>query len=64
MPIHNYLCGKCNKEFEVFYSSQSAVTREEKKEKCPHCESTKKKKLFSKNTSFILKGKGWFKDGY
>jgi putative FmdB family regulatory protein len=66
MPIHDYRClnKKCKKEFEVFYSSQSSVEREEPEEKCPECGSLKKEKLVSKSTSFILKGKGWAKDGY
>jgi putative FmdB family regulatory protein len=64
MPIHDYKCKACKKEFEVFYTSQSAVEREEKKEKCPHCGSTRKTRTISKGTSHILKGSGWYKDGY
>lgn len=65
-PLYDYKClnPKCKNEYEVFYSSQSAVVREESEEKCPKCESKKKEKLVSKSTSFILKGKGWYKDGY
>ncbi len=63
-PIYDYECKKCKHDYAVFYTSQGAVLREEKLEKCPKCESTKKKKLISKATSFILKGKGWYKDGY
>jgi putative FmdB family regulatory protein len=64
MPIYQYNCKACTKEYEVFYTSQEAVKREEKKEKCPECGSTKKKKLVSKGTDFILKGKGWARDNY
>lgn len=64
MPIYEYKCSKCEKEFEVFYTSQSAVQREEKNEKCPACGSTKKQKLVSKGTDFILKGSGWARDRY
>lgn len=66
MPIHDYKClnKKCKKEFDVFYTSQGAVEREESSEKCPHCGSLKKERLISRNTSFQLKGKGWYKDGY
>jgi putative FmdB family regulatory protein len=63
MPIHDYQCQKCRREFEVFYTTQSAVTREEKSEACPACGSTKKKRLVPKQTSHILKG-NWFKQGY
>lgn len=64
MPIHGYICSKCKKEFEVFYTSQAAVEREEKAEKCPDCGSAKKRRAPPKNTSFDLKGKGWYRDGY
>lgn len=64
MPIHDYQCLKCDREYEVFYSSQSKVETEEPEEKCPKCGSVKKKRLVSKGTSFELKGKGWAKDGY
>jgi putative FmdB family regulatory protein len=64
MPVYSYACRSCNHEFDVFYTSQAAVKREEKSEKCPRCESKKKKRAVSKGTSFILKGNGWFKTGY
>lgn len=64
MPFYDYKCSKCSKEYEVFYTSQSAVAREEKAEKCPQCGSTRKKKLVSKGTDFILKGPGWARDRY
>lgn len=63
MPHLDYKCSKCEKEFDVFYLSQSEVTLTEKKEKCPHCGSTRKKRAVSKGTSHILKG-NWFKQGY
>jgi predicted nucleic acid-binding Zn ribbon protein len=64
MPIKGYFCCKCKHEYEVFYSSQSAVAKEERAEKCPQCGSRKKTKAPPTRTSFQLKGKGWFKDGY
>jgi predicted nucleic acid-binding Zn ribbon protein len=64
MPMHSYKCRKCTKEYEVFYTSQSAVEAEEPKEKCKHCGSKSKKRLPPKGTSHILKGSGWYKDGY
>ncbi len=64
MPVHSYSCKKCSKEYDVFYTSQSAVEREEKDEKCPECGSKRKKKLVAKGTSFVLKGKGWARDNY
>ena len=64
MPIHDYKCTKCQHEFEVFYSSQSAVEREEPTETCPRCQSKEKERTPPTKTSFQLKGKGWFRDGY
>lgn len=64
MGTVDYRCKKCKKEYEVFYVSISAREKEEPEEKCPHCGSKKKEKLVSKNVTFILSGKGWYKDGY
>lgn len=64
MPTHNYQCKKCKEKYEVFYTSIGAVDREEPVEKCPSCKSKQKKRLFSPCTSFVLKGKGWYRDGY
>lgn len=63
-PIYDYNCKACSHEYEVFYTTQSAVAKEERAEKCPKCSSTKKKKVVSKRVSFQLKGPGWYKDGY
>jgi predicted nucleic acid-binding Zn ribbon protein len=66
VPTHGYRCVKCTKEYEVFYTSQSAVEREEKGEKCPEskCGSKEKKRLPPTGATFI-KGKGsWYSNGY
>jgi predicted nucleic acid-binding Zn ribbon protein len=57
----NYECGH---EYEVFYTSMSAAERDEPGEACPACGGVEKKRLISQGTSHILKGKGWYKDGY
>ncbi len=57
MPIYEYACPKCG-EFEV----TQRITDEPLK-KCPTCKSTKVKKLIS-NTSFQLKGSGWYVTDY
>lgn len=59
VPIYDYKCGQCKKKYEYFHSSS-----EDKKANCPHCGSKDAKKQVSKGTSFVLKGKGWYKDGY
>lgn len=64
MPIYDYECKKCKNQFDVHYSSFSAVKELEPVEKCPHCGSKRKTKIVSKGTSFVLKGSGWAKDRY
>lgn len=58
MPIYEYECQKCNHAFSI----QQRMSDQQKR-KCPKCEKRSLKKLISPS-SFILKGKGWFKDGY
>ena len=53
MPIYEYQCKKCGKEFEFQQSIKDSP-----KKKCPACEG-KLTKLIS-NTSFQLKGTGWY----
>lgn len=56
MPIYEYLCAKCG-EFET----TQRITDEPLK-RCPKCRS-KVKKLIS-NTTFQLKGSGWYITDY
>lgn len=57
MPIYEYRCKKCSKEFELIQK----ITDEPASE-CPDC-GGKIERLMSA-TSFSLKGSGWYKDGY
>ena len=57
MPIYEYHCEKCNETFEVFQK-----INDDPVSNCPKC-NEKVKRLIS-NTSFSLKGGGWYKDGY
>jgi putative FmdB family regulatory protein len=57
MPIYEYHCKSCKKTFEVFQK----ITDEPLK-KCKDC-GGKVERLISE-TSFSLKGGGWYKDGY
>ena len=58
MPIYEYLCDKCEREFEV----EQRIT-EDPLRSCPHCRSRKVRRLISQ-TSFVLKGSGWYADLY
>jgi putative FmdB family regulatory protein len=58
MPIYEYACEKCKGEFEV----EQRITDDPVKS-CPSCRSRKVKRLISQ-TSFVLKGSGWYSDLY
>jgi len=59
MPIYEYRCLKCDKEFELTVNYKDFY----KVKYCPNCNSTDVERLISK-TSFILKGSCWANDGY
>jgi len=57
MPVYEYECLKCGVVHEMIQKFSDAPFTE-----CPIC-SGKLKKIIS-NTSFILKGTGWYKTDY
>lgn len=57
MPIYEYVCDKCGHEFEI---SQRIADKPLKK--CKECGGKLHKKI--SNTSFVLKGTGWYKTDY
>lgn len=58
MPIYEYTCDACGEIFEEFQSISARPLK-----KCRHCGSKSVRKLVS-NTSFILKGSGWYATDY
>ena len=58
MPIYEYRCEKCDREFEVEQRITDAPLGA-----CPKCRSRKVRRLISQ-TSFVLKGGGWYSDLY
>lgn len=62
MPNYLYRCSNCDARFEKFMSIQEKCDPNTQIS-CPSCGSDEVTSLISK-TSFSLKGKGWYKDGY
>jgi putative FmdB family regulatory protein len=58
MPTYDYQCQKCGFEFE----REQRITEDPIKT-CPKCKSRQAKRLLSA-PGFILKGGGWYADGY
>jgi putative FmdB family regulatory protein len=58
MPVYEYACEKCGHEFEA----EQRITESPLKT-CPRCRARKLKRLISQ-TSFVLKGSGWYADLY
>jgi putative FmdB family regulatory protein len=57
MPIYEYQCPDCGNEFEVMQKIGAEAPA------CTRCGEPKVTKKVSR-TSFVLKGGGWYKDGY
>lgn len=57
MPIYEYKCKSCGKEFEVIQKFSDKPV-----EKCAHCQG-EVEKLISQS-SFVLKGSGWYQTDY
>jgi putative FmdB family regulatory protein len=58
MPTYEYLCEKCEHEFEREQRMSDPPVKT-----CPACRSRKVTRLISR-TSFVLKGGGWYSDLY
>jgi putative FmdB family regulatory protein len=58
MPIYEYHCKSCDSEFETFVRNRDAEP-----DACPECDAEKIERLIS-NTSFKLKGSGWYETDY
>jgi putative FmdB family regulatory protein len=56
---YEYACGACGHEWEAEQS-----IRDEPLKKCPKCGKPQAKRQISRGAGFILKGGGWYADGY
>jgi putative FmdB family regulatory protein len=59
MPTYDYICTSCNNAWEL---EQRIVENAVKK--CPKCRKNTAKRQISSGAGFILKGGGWYADGY
>ena len=56
---YEYFCSECDHHWDAEQKiSEDALT------KCPKCEKETAVRLISGGTGFVLKGGGWFKNGY
>ena len=58
MPTYEYGCEACGKQWEAEQRITEAAIK-----KCPKCGKLKAKRLIS-GGNFMLKGGGWYADGY
>jgi putative FmdB family regulatory protein len=56
---YEYACAACGNEWEAEQS-----IRDQPLKKCPKCGKLKAKRQISRGAGFILKGGGWYADGY
>jgi len=57
MPIYEYECQQCGKHHEIMQKITERAAAS-----CPSCGGAMKKKI--SNTSFVLKGSGWYMTDY
>jgi len=58
MPTYSYVCDACKREFE-----REQRISEDPIKKCPSCGKLKARRMITSG-NFILKGGGWYSDGY
>lgn len=58
MPTYVYRCSNCGSEIEVVQKMTDA-----KLTQCSNCQTDSLERIITPS-SFVLRGSGWFKDGY
>ena len=56
---YEYICTGCGNEWEAEQSITASPLK-----KCPSCGEAKARRQISGGTGFVLKGGGWYADGY
>ncbi|MEF8794397.1 FmdB family zinc ribbon protein [Thiohalorhabdus sp.] len=59
MPTYEYACASCGHQLEVKQRMTDDPLHE-----CPECHEASLRKQLNSSGSFVLKGGGWYKDGY
>ena len=59
MPTYDYLCPKCDHEFEAFQSMKDAPLKT-----CPKCKKRALKRLVGGGSGLIFKGSGFYITDY
>ncbi|HKQ69089.1 MAG TPA: zinc ribbon domain-containing protein [Polyangiaceae bacterium] len=59
MPTYDYICTSCANAWEL----EQRIVEDPVKE-CPECGKSTAKRQISSGAGFILKGGGWYADGY
>ena len=59
MPTYEYLCEKCDHEFEQFQSITARSLR-----RCPNCKQNGLKRLIGSGSGIIFKGSGFYQTDY
>jgi putative FmdB family regulatory protein len=59
MPTYEYVCERCDHEFELFQQMSDAVKR-----KCPECGQLKLRRRFGTGAGIIFKGGGFYETDY
>lgn len=59
MITYEYRCKECDHHWE-----ETQKITDEKITHCPECKEKTAERLISCGNGFILKGSGWFRDGY
>ena len=57
MPVYEYECQSCGRKLEIMQKHSDMPVSE-----CPDCKGSMRKLI--SNTSFVLKGTGWYKTDY
>ncbi|MHC4371480.1 MAG: FmdB family zinc ribbon protein, partial [Planctomycetota bacterium] len=59
MPTYDYVCGKCEHQFEQFQSITAKPIR-----KCPECGKMQLQRLIGAGAGIIFKGSGFYQTDY